>query len=54
MSDLLIGFVVLLGAGAVLFGSVRDEYDVERWKIDPNYCRYGASFKEVFKWWWHR
>jgi hypothetical protein len=49
----MIWLAMLFGA-AVFTSYIRDEYDAERWKIDPNYCRYGASFKEVFKWWWHR
>lgn len=39
-----------------VYAGIADAYDRERWKTDPDYCRYGASFKEVLVlvWRWHR
>lgn len=35
------------------WAGVRDAYDAERWGTHPedDYCRYGASCREVARWW---
>lgn len=50
---------ILLGLFVVLmffvwFGSIRDAYDQERAKIDPEYPRYHATIRQTFRWWWRR
>jgi hypothetical protein len=49
-----IGASAVLVAAAMYVARIRDQYDAERWEIDPDYCRYGASWTEVFKWWRNR
>ena len=50
----------VLGMTALLllmvgYASIADAYDAERWKTDPDYCRYAGSFRQVMTWWWgHR
>jgi hypothetical protein len=36
----------------VWYSTVADAYDAERWKTDPDYCRYGAPMRDVLTWWW--
>jgi hypothetical protein len=38
----------------VWYSAVADAYDAERWKTDPDYCRYGAPMRDVLTWWWRR
>lgn len=49
-----IGLLLGLFICTVMVGGsyIRDEYDAHRWTYDPGYDRYGASWREVFKWWW--
>jgi hypothetical protein len=44
-------FFILMGTWA----GIRDAYDEEQWRIGtPDYCRYGATNREVIVWAWKR
>jgi hypothetical protein len=48
---------ILLGLAAVFcaivwFGHIRDLHDAELRDTDPDFCRYGATLRETWVWWW--
>lgn len=47
----ILALIILMGAWA----GIRDAYDEEQWRIGtPDYCRYGATNREVIVWAWKR
>lgn len=50
---------ILLGLAAVFFAMVwfshvRDLHDQALREADPEHCRYGATLKETWRWWFRR
>jgi hypothetical protein len=48
---IVIGIIIAIYVIMCIYSGIADAYNAERWRKDPGYCRYGASFREVARWW---